>query len=154
MKRYLKWVPVGFVAVALFTFSLKASAQQLPDYDYVGIGGGDEGLVINGKITLDNNLSVRPSVATDFDYDDGDDVSYVLPVTYDFNSVDPNGKLYPFVGAGIGGDIGDDSTIEFALTAGSDFRFNDRWLANGSINYLPFADGDEVGFTLGIGYVW
>lgn len=154
MKRTLGLVSVGLVAAALVAFPLKASAQQLPDYDYVGLGGGDDGFVVNGKLTLGDNFSVRPSVATDFDFDDNEDVSYLLPVTYDFNAVDEAGNLYPFIGTGIGGNLGNDSTVEFALTGGADYRFSDRWVANGSVNYLPFADGDEVGFTLGVGYVF
>ena len=153
MKRTVGLVSVG-LAAALVGFPLNASAQQLPDYSYVGIGGGDDGFVTNGKITLGDNFSVRPSVATDFDFDDGEDVSYVLPLTYDFNAVDTEGDVYPFVGAGIGGELGDDSTIEFALTGGVDYRLGDRWVANGSVNYLPFADSDEVGFILGVGYVF
>lgn len=154
MKRTFGFVSVGLAAAALLAFPLKGSAQQAPDYSYVGIGGGDDGFVINGKITLDDHLSIRPSVATDFDFDDSEDVSYLLPLTYDFNAVDADGNLYPFVGAGIGGDLGDDSTVEFALTGGLDYRFSDRWVANGSVNYLPFADADEVDFTVGVGYVF
>lgn len=154
MKRTLGLVSVSLVVAALVAFPLKASAQQLPDYNYVGMGGGDEGFVINGKFTLGDNFSVRPSVATDFDFDDAEDVSYLLPVTYDFNAVDEGENLYPFLGAGIGGDIGEDSTVEFALTGGADYRFNERWVANGAVRYLPFADSDEVGFTFGVGYIF
>lgn len=154
MKRTLGLVSIGLVTAVLVALPLEASAQQLPDYSYVGIGGGDDGFVVNGKLTLGDNFSIRPSVATDFDFDDSEDVSYLLPVTYDFNAVNEAGNVYPFAGAGIGGDLGDDSTVEFALTGGVDYRFSDRWVANGSVNYLPFADGDEVDFTVGVGYVF
>ncbi len=154
MKRTLKLLSASLVSAALLALPLKVSAQQLPDYNYVGIGGGDDGFVVNGKLTLSDNLSVRPSVATDFDFNDGEDVSYLLPVTYDFNAVDANGNVYPFIGTGIGGDLGEDSTVELALTGGVDYRMSDRWVANGSVNYLPFADSDEVGFTLGVGYTF
>jgi opacity protein-like surface antigen len=154
MKRNFKWVPVSLFTTALLALPLGAVAQQTPDYHYVGVGGGDNGFVINGKIMLFDNVSIRPSIATDFDFDDSEDVSYVLPITYDFNAVDQDGRLYPFLGAGIGGDIGNESTIDFALTGGVDYRISDRWVANGAVNYLPFADGDEVGFTLGIGYTF
>lgn len=153
MKRIVGLVSVG-LAAALVGFPLNASAQQLPDYSYVGIGGGDDGFVVNGKLTLDDNLSVRPAVATDFGFDDGEDVSYVLPLTYDFNAVDAEGNVYPFVGAGIGGELGNDSTVEFALTGGVDYRLGDRWVANGAVSYLPFADGDEMSFTVGVGYIF
>lgn len=154
MKRTLSLVTVSLVTAALVALPFKASAQQAPDYHYVGIGGGDDDFVINGKISVDDNVSIRPSVATDFDFDDNEDVAYLLPLTYDFNAVDADGNVYPFVGAGIGGDLGEDSTVEFALTGGLDYRMGDRWVANGAVNYLPFADGDEVGFTVGVGYIF
>ena len=155
MKRTQGFASVVMAATVLLASPLSIRAQQLPDYDYVGLGGGDDGLVINGKIGIGDNLSIRPAVATDFDGNDGSDVTYLLPVTYDFNALDNDGRLYPFIGAGIGGDIGDDSTLEFALTGGMDYRISDRWVANGSVTYQPFADGnDDVGFVLGMGYMF
>lgn len=154
MKRTTGLVAIGLAMAALAATPLAVSAQQRPAYDYIGVGGGDNGLVLNGKATLGDNLSVRPSLATEFDFDGDTDASYLLPVTYDFNAVDAAGKLFPFVGLGIGGELGDDNTIEFALTGGTDYRINDRWVANGSVNYLPFADSGEVDFTIGIGYVF
>jgi hypothetical protein len=154
MKRTFNLLSVGLVSAALLLLPLKASAQALPDYNYVGIGGGDDGFVVNGKLTLTDHVSVRPSVATDFDFDDAEDVSYLVPLTYDFNAVDSSDRIYPFLGAGIGGDLGNDNTVEFALTSGIDYRMSDRWVANGTVNYRPFADSDEVGFTLGIGYTF
>ena len=41
MKRTVGLVSVG-LAAALVGFPLNTAAQQLPDYSYVGIGGGDE----------------------------------------------------------------------------------------------------------------
>ncbi|MEL7505642.1 MAG: YadA-like family protein [Cyanobacteria bacterium J06554_6] len=154
MKRTQGLASVALAATVVLASPLGVWAQQLPDYDYIGIGGGDDGLVVNGKYTLGDNLSIRPAVATDFDGDDGSDVTYLLPVTYDFNALDDGGRLYPFVGTGIGGDIGDDSTIDFALTGGLDYRISDRWVANGSVSYLPFADGDDVDFAVGVGYTF
>ena len=93
MKKNLRWISLGLATTALLSLPLAASAQQMPDYNYVGLGGGDNGFVVNGKLVIDDHVSVRPSVATDFDFDDGEDVSYVLPITYDFNSLDRSGKL-------------------------------------------------------------
>lgn len=144
---------LGLTAAVLAAAPLTAFAQEAPDYNYVGIGGGDEGFVVNGKISLSEHLSVRPAVSTDFDFDDGDDVAYVLPITYDFSSLDAAGRVNPFLGAGINGELGDDSDIEFAVTGGTDYRFNERWLANGSVVWSPFQDGsDDVDFIAGIGY--
>ncbi|EKV03871.1 outer membrane protein W [Leptolyngbya sp. PCC 7375] len=144
---------LGLTAAVLAAAPLTAFAQEAPDYNYVGIGGGDEGFVVNGKLSLSDNLSVRPAVSTDFDFDDDEDVAYVLPITYDFNSLDPAGRLNPFLGAGINGELGDDSSIEAAVTGGADYRVNDKWLVNGSVVWSPFQDGDDdVDFIAGVGY--
>ena len=144
---------LGLTAAVLATAPLTATAQAAPDYNYVGIGGGDEGFVVNGKFSLSDNLSVRPAIGTDFDFDGDEDVAYVLPITYDFNSVDPAGRFNPFLGAGINGDLGDDSTVEAAVTGGADYRVNNRWLVNGSVVWSPFQDGnDDVDFIAGVGY--
>ena len=144
---------LGLTAAVLVAAPVTAFAQEAPDYNYFGIGGGDEGFAVNGKVSLSENLSVRPAVSTDFDFDGDEDVAYVLPITYDFNSVDPDGRLYPFLGAGINGELGDDSTIEAAVTGGADYRFNEQWLVNGSVVWSPFQDGsDDVDFIAGIGY--
>ncbi|MEL6136069.1 MAG: hypothetical protein AAFR42_01470 [Cyanobacteria bacterium J06628_6] len=153
MKLNRTLIATGLAAAAIVAAPLAANAQTAPDYNYVGIGGGDDGFVINGKVTLSDHLSVRPAVATDFDFDDGDDVNYTLPVTYDFNSLDSQGRLFPFIGAGIDGQIGDDSDIEFAVTGGADYRINENFLVNGSVVWSPFQDGDDdVDFMAGIGY--
>lgn len=144
---------LGLSAAVLAAAPLTAFAQEAPDYNYFGIGGGDEGFAVNGKVTLSENLSVRPAVSTDFDFNDGEDVVYVLPITYDFDSVDPGGRLYPFLGAGINGELGDDSSIEAAVTGGADYRVTDKWLVNGSVVWSPFQDGsDDVDFIAGVGY--
>ena len=155
MKFTRIWAPLGLAAAALMAVPFSAQAQEAPSYNYVGIGGGDNGFVVNGKLSVADNVSIRPEVATDFDFGDSEDVSYLVPITYDFNTVGTNRSAFnPFVGAGVAGDIGDDSDIDFALVAGTDYRFADRYVANGSVNYQPFGDDNEVGFTLGIGYLF
>ncbi len=139
-------------AAALLAVPFGAQAQEAPNYNYVGIGGGDNGFVVNGKISVADNVSIRPEVATDFNFNDSEDVSYLVPVTYDFNTIgDGRAAFNPFLGAGVSGDIGNDSNIDFSLVAGSDYRFADRYVANGSINYTPFGNNDGVGFTVGVG---
>ena len=145
----------AIAAAALLAVPFGAQAQEAPNYNYVGIGGGDNGFVVNGKLSVADNVSIRPEIATDFDFGDSEDVSYLVPVTYDFNTIGSGRAAFnPFLGAGVSGDIGDDSDIDFALVAGTDYRFADRYVANASVNYAPFADNDEVGFTAGIGYLF
>ena len=134
--------------------TVRRAAPATPSYNYVGIGGGDDGFSVNSKFSVSNNISIRPEVATDFDFDDSEDVSYLVPVTYDFTVGQGRATFNPFVGAGVSGSIGDDSDVEFATVAGVDYRFANNYVANGSIDYAPFADDDEVGFNLGIGYAF
>ena len=144
---------IGLAAAAIVAAPLAANALTPPDYNYVGIGGSDEGFAVNGKITIHDNLSVRPALSTDFNFGDSDDFSYVVPLTYDFNALDPQGRLFPWLGAGVNGDIGDNSDVEFAVTGGADYRINQHFLVNGSVVWSPFQnDGDEVGFVAGVGY--
>ncbi|MGD1898551.1 MAG: hypothetical protein ACFB16_16540, partial [Phormidesmis sp.] len=87
MKLSRIWAPIGLAAAALLAVPSGAFAQAAPSYNYVGIGGGDDGFVVNGKLSVADNVSIRPEIATDFDFDDGEDVSYLVPITYDFNSI-------------------------------------------------------------------
>ncbi|MGB3788020.1 MAG: hypothetical protein WA949_08420 [Phormidesmis sp.] len=145
----------AIAAAALLAVPFTAQAQTAPNYNYVGIGGSEDGLVVNGKVAVTDNLSVRPSVATDFDFNDSQAVSYLLPLTYDFSVGTGRATFNPFVGAGIGGDLGGNGgtdRIDLALVAGSDYRFARNYVANASVNYKPFADDNEVGFIAGLGY--
>jgi hypothetical protein len=155
MKLSRIWAPLGLAAAALLAVPFGAFAQTAPNYNYVGIGGGDDGLVINGKLSVADNVSIRPEVATDFDFNDSEDVSYLVPITYDFNSVGTdNYQFNPYLGAGAAGAIGEDSAVEFAVVAGADYRFAKQYVANGSVNYSPFADNDEIGFSVGVGRIF
>jgi hypothetical protein len=155
MKLSRIWAPLGLAAAALLAIPSGAFAQTAPNYNYVGIGGGDDGLVLNGKLSVADNVSIRPEVATDFDFNDSEDISYLVPITYDFNSVGTdNYQFNPYLGAGAAGAIGEDSTVEFAVVAGADYRFAQKYVANGSVNYSPFADDDEIGFSVGVGRIF
>lgn len=155
MKLSRIWAPLGLAAATLLAVPFGAFAQTAPNYNYVGIGGSNDGLVLNGKVSVADNISIRPEVATDFDFNDSEDVSYLVPITYDFNSVGTdNYQFNPYLGAGVGGEIGEDSTAEFAVVAGADYRFAQKYVANGSVNYSPFADNDEIGFSIGIGRIF
>ncbi len=151
---------VAIAAAALLAVPFGAQAQlirttpEATNYNYVGIAGSDDGFAVNSKISIVNNVSIRPEIATDFDFDDSEDVSYLVPITYDFAVGAGRATFNPFVGAGVAGDIGDDSDVEFALVAGTDYRFARNYVANGSVNYSPFADDDELGFTVGVGYLF
>jgi hypothetical protein len=155
MKLSRIWAPLGLAAATLLAVPFGAFAQTAPNYNYVGIGGGDDGFLVNGKLSVADNVSIRPEVATDFDFNDSEDVSYLVPITYDFNSIGTGYYQFnPYLGAGATGAIGEDSNVELALVAGADYRFADKYVANGSVNYAPFADNDEIGFSLGVGRIF
>ena len=147
---------LSVAAAALFAVPFGAQAQSIrtaeaPNYNYVGIGGGDNGFSVNGKFSVSDNVSIRPEVATDFNFNDSEDVSYLVPITYDFNTIGQGRAAFnPFVGAGVSGDIGNNSNVDFTTVVGTDYRFARNYVANGSINYSPFANDNEVGFNLGV----
>jgi hypothetical protein len=155
MKLSRIWAPLGLAAATILAVPFGAFAQTAPNYNYVGIGGGDDGFLVNGKLSVAENISIRPEVATDFDFNDSEDVSYLLPITYDFNSIGTgNYQINPYLGAGATGAIGEDSSVELAVVAGADYRFAKKYVANGSVNYSPFADNDEIGFSVGVGRIF
>ena len=156
MKLFSRISATAAIATAaLLSASSGAFAQTAPtapSYNYVGIGGGDHGFVVNSKLSVANNASVRPEVSTNFNFNDGSDVSYLVPVTYDFNTIGTGRTAFnPFLGAGVAGDIGSNSNVDFALVAGSDYRLTDKYVANASVNYVPFGNNNDVGFTVGVG---
>ncbi|MGC1306091.1 MAG: hypothetical protein WA885_02590, partial [Phormidesmis sp.] len=64
MKLSRIWAPLGLAAAALLSIPFGAQAQivrstEAPTYNYVGIGGGDDGFVVNGKLSVADNVSIR-----------------------------------------------------------------------------------------------
>lgn len=138
----------GLTVSAVAVSASQASAQSVNDYNYIGIGGSDEGFVINGKATLSDQLSLRPAAVTEFD-----DFTFLIPVTYDFNSPSQTGedKILPFAGGGVRIDTEGDENFGLLLTGGADYRITDKWVANGSAN-VSFIGDTEFDFILGVGY--
>ncbi len=125
--------------------------QPMKGGNYIGFAGSNDGAVVNGKYSLSNNFSVRPEVFTGtLDGDDERGVAVLAPVTYDFNG-NGNRRLQPFVGAGAGVSTGDETELELVATAGTDLRLGNRYVLNGSVNYLPL-DEQRVDFVAGLGY--
>ncbi|MGF1459064.1 MAG: outer membrane protein [Leptolyngbyaceae cyanobacterium] len=147
---------IGSIALS---HAAQAQTPTTNNYNYVGLGLGvgdlgdsDLGLAINSKLTVGNQVSVRPGLITDFDFSDGQ-TSFTLPVTYDFNPITPNGKLLPYAGGGIAAKTGDDSEIAPLLTAGVDYRLSDKVTINGSVNWSIYENSDVNG-VLGVGYTF
>jgi hypothetical protein len=131
---------------------------------YIGIGGnlgfggdsalGDTSFAILSKIGLTNNISVRPSVLF------RDDVTVLIPVTYDFVSQDAVEvgddfviTAAPYLGAGVAFSTGDDSNFGFLISGGVDVPLSSNFTATAGLN-VGFLDGTEVGLLLGVGYTF
>lgn len=150
----------ALATVSALGIATTAHAQTSPtDYNYVGVGVGagqlgdsDIGFAVNSKLTVGNNLSLRPGVVTDFDFEDGQ-TSFTVPVTYDFNPITQNGKLLPYAGGGVAVKTGEDSEIAPLLTAGVDYRITNRVTLNGAVNWSIYEDS-EVNGVVGLGYTF
>lgn len=158
--RLIASISLGLAAAAIAVMPTTVKAQEAPtDYNYVGagvgaggLGGSNIGLSVNSKFTVGNQVSVRPGVVTNFDFNsNGTIVS--LPVTYDFNAVTPNGRLLPYVGAGVSVLTGNATSVGPMATAGVDYRLTDNLTANGAVN-LSIAGDTRVNGTVGLGYTF
>lgn len=121
----------------------------------IGIGSGDTALgegsfAVLSKIGLTPQFSVRPSVLFT------DDVTILLPVTYDFNfGAGPTDALgfsaAPFVGVGAGISTGDGGEVGLLLTGGIDVPLTSEFTATASVNATVTGEA-AVGILLGVGY--
>lgn len=121
----------------------------------IGLGDGDTAIgegsfAILSKIGLTRNFSVRPSALF------GDNVTIMLPVTYDFTFGEgPTGELgftaAPFLGVGAAISTGDDSSVDLLLTGGIDVPLGSQFTATASVN-ASVTGNAAVGLLLGVGY--
>ncbi len=131
---------------------------------YIGIGGnlgfggdtalGDTSFAIISKIGLTSNFSVRPTVLF------RDNVTVLIPVTYDFgsqNAVEVSDDFVitaaPYAGAGVAFSTGDNSRFGFLISGGVDVPLSSNFTATAGLN-IGFLDGTEVGLLLGVGYTF
>ncbi|HIK43848.1 MAG TPA: hypothetical protein IGR64_03065 [Leptolyngbyaceae cyanobacterium M65_K2018_010] len=158
--RLIAAIALGLTAASMAALPMAASAQEkTTDYNYVGAGVGlgnlgpsDVGLAINSKITVGDNVSVRPGLITDFNFNTGETL-FLLPVTYDFNAVTDNGRLLPFVGAGVSVSTEGAGAVGPLVSGGIDYRINDRLVANGTVQWSIFGNS-QVNGSIGLGYVF
>jgi hypothetical protein len=121
----------------------------------IGLGDGDTAIgegsfAILSKIGLTRNFSVRPSALF------GDNVTILLPVTYDFRFGEgPTGELgftaAPFLGVGAAISTGDDTSVDLLLTGGIDVPLGSQFTATASVN-ASVTGNAAVGLLLGVGY--
>lgn len=148
LRSVLSAALLAGLAITALPFSAKA--QVVADR-YVGIGVADDGFVINGKVPIGDQLSVRPAAITNVNFSDDSDFTLLVPVTYNFDNLLTIDRLQPFAGVGLGGTTKGDGAIGAIATAGADYQLTDRLVANGAANFLLFDDSD-TNFSAGFGY--
>ena len=125
----------------------------------IGLSGGETALGIGNftvisKIGLAEAVSVRPAVVI------GDNTTFLIPVTYDFNlrptgaAAEPISTFAPYVGGGLVIATGnDDSDFGGLLSAGVDVPINPQFTATAGVN-VGILDNTSVGLLIGVGYTF
>ena len=126
--------------------------------NFIGIGGnigfdddatvGDSGFAVISKLSLTDSLSLRPAAVID------EDVTFIVPVTYNFvnRAVGVGNRVaVPYLGGGVAISTEDDSEVAGLISAGVDVPISDQFTANGQAN-LSIADETGFSILLGVGY--
>ncbi|MBW4541231.1 MAG: hypothetical protein KME43_19145 [Myxacorys chilensis ATA2-1-KO14] len=125
----------------------------------IGVGDGDTALgetsfELFSKIGLTRSFSARPSVQF------SDDVTILLPITYDFNfGAGPAGPvggalgvpIAPYVGIGAAVSTGDGGDVALLLTGGVDVPISRQFTATAAVNASVTGQA-AVGIRVGVGY--
>ncbi|WP_026072767.1 hypothetical protein [Nodosilinea nodulosa] len=159
--RSIAAIALSLTAASLAALPMAANAQDAPtDYNYVGagvavgnLGNSDVGLSVNGKATVADHISVRPGVMSDLNFSNNGETVFLLPVTYDFNPVTPNGRLMPYVGGGLSVSTQGAGAVGPLVTGGVDYRISDHVVANGAVNWSIYGNS-QVNGTVGLGYTF
>jgi hypothetical protein len=154
-------IALGLTAASMVALPMVASAQERPtDYNYVGAGVGlgdlgnsSVGLSINSKITVADNVSLRPGVISDLNFSNTGETVFLAPVTYDFNPITDNGRLLPFVGAGLSVSTEGAGAVGPLVSGGVDYRITDRIVANGTVHWSIYGNS-QVNGSIGLGYTF
>ncbi|WP_421654410.1 hypothetical protein [Leptothermofonsia sp. ETS-13] len=163
---------IGFILGLAYTFAtetITTTAPSLgqiipqkpprPNPSYLGGGvnfgaGGRSGLgrvsgAVYSKIALGSTFSFRPAVLI------SRDVSFLLPVTYDFDVISLSDyiRLAPYAGAGAIFSTGKDNTSGLLLTGGVDIPLSNQFAATVGVNIAPI-DRFSIGFLVGVAYTF
>ncbi len=121
----------------------------------IGLGSGDTSLgqgsfAVISKVGLLPSFSVRPSVLF------SDNVTILLPITYDFSvGAGPTGALgfnaAPYVGLGAAISTGDGADVALLLTGGIDVPISSQFTATAAVNATVTGEA-AVGILIGVGY--
>ncbi len=159
--RLLAALTAGLATAAVVAMPMTASAQEnTTDYNYVGLGVGlgdlgnsDVGLSVNSKVTVADNISVRPGLISDLDFGSNGETVFLAPVTYDFDALTDNGRLLPYVGGGLSVSTEGKGAVGPLVTGGIDYRLTDRLVANGAVHWSIYGNS-QVNGTVGLGYTF
>ena len=154
-------IALGLTAASMVALPMTANAQEnTTDYNYIGagvavgnLGNSDVGLSVNGKVTVADHISVRAGVMSDLNFSNTGETVFLLPVTYDFNAVTPNGRLMPYVGGGLSVSTEGAGAVGPLVTGGVDYRITDHIVANGAVNWSIYGNS-QVNGTIGLGYTF
>ncbi|MFQ3627112.1 MAG: hypothetical protein SNJ81_06020 [Cyanobacteriota bacterium] len=148
----------GFSAPAPIEIAQTGPREVRYVFSYIGVGVnlgiagdaaiGDTSFAVLSKIALNPYLSLRPSLLIE------DDVSFLVPITYDFGIAGPGAGIAPFAGLGLTFSTGNDNNVDLLLTGGLDFPINNSLVATASANLAPFGDEVDFGILLGLGYTF
>ncbi|MBU6228492.1 MAG: hypothetical protein KGQ93_02210 [Cyanobacteria bacterium REEB459] len=159
--RFIAAIALGLTTASLISLPLAARANDnTTDYNYLGLGVGlgklgsnDLGLSLNSKITVANHLSLRPGVITAFNSSNTGQTLVLAPLTYDMGGASSDGRLVPFVGAGLSVSTKGSGSVGPLITAGADYRLTDKVVANGTVHWSLLGDS-QVNGSLGLGYIF
>jgi hypothetical protein len=121
----------------------------------IGIGSGDTQLgqgsfAVVSKVGLLPSVSVRPAFLF------SDNLTILVPITYDFSFGEGpteglNFSAAPYLGVGVAISTGDDSDVGLLLSGGIDVPLSSQFTATASVNASVTGEA-AVGILLGVGY--
>lgn len=144
--------------IAKTTIQIEPGRATRSGSSYFGLAGnigldgntsvGDGALAVISKIGLTDSFSFRPSAFI------GDDLTFLLPLTFDFFGKplpEANTRIAPYLGGGLSLATGEGDTVGLLVSAGLDMPLSAKFTANTAIN-VKFLDDTAVGLLLGVGY--
>ncbi|MGF1590677.1 MAG: hypothetical protein ACFCU7_15835 [Pleurocapsa sp.] len=139
-------------------FEIEPGTTTRSGSSYIGIGGniglsgdtsvGNGAFAVISKIGLTEYLSARPGALIE------DDVTFLLPVTFDFSGDEvPNAEfsIAPYLGGGLAISTGEGDTLGLLISGGLDIPLSSQFTANAGAN-VTFINDTDVGLLLGVGY--
>ena len=130
------------------------NAPSRQSNDFIGIGADfgyadDVSFAVISKLSINESVAVRPSALI------GDDVSILVPVTYEFSqfSTDLNNfQVRPYAGLGAAySDSDDGEDFNLLLAAGADVPLSAQFTLNAQAN-LGVLNDTDFGVSVGVGY--